>query len=390
MQTSRSSKLKITSFFLWHFLLLFFNFAYSQTRPATLEHLEEVINCDDHNEGATFYLLDIWATWCPPCIAQFPHINELKEKAKHLPLEIIAVTNQSKEKALNFLNSKGIELNTCIGFDYNSSLIDDFSIENIPYAILIYPDGRTKEITSLDKINSRHLEMLLKGKEGLVDEELRREIILPQGSHSLQMAPGSDAISQGLSSNKRDSLLIIKGAANLKRLISFCFKIEYERILLDKDLAEKVFEVNFCVPNYPYKNDNFKIIKDFILHSLNIDIQPTIMERKTVVLKFWNGNITMDTCSFKKGFTTNITETNIEADCVSLDILALQIEEILDQPTVNETGTTNKFSYSINYKEKSLDGLKHALEKQEGLTLISELRNQKFYRVIAGQSIFRN
>ena len=56
-------------------------------------------------------LVNFFATWCPPCKAEIPHLNKLQEKYKG-DLKIISVLleeNKSNESVINFINNNDIE-----------------------------------------------------------------------------------------------------------------------------------------------------------------------------------------------------------------------------------------------------------------------------------------
>ncbi|MDA8432453.1 MAG: TlpA disulfide reductase family protein, partial [Nitrospiraceae bacterium] len=40
-------------------------------------------------------LLNFWATWCPPCVAEMPELNKLYRKMASRGLEIVAVSTDS-------------------------------------------------------------------------------------------------------------------------------------------------------------------------------------------------------------------------------------------------------------------------------------------------------
>src|SRR5580765_7099347 len=43
-------------------------------------------------------ILEFWATWCAPCIEVQPHLNDLIEKFKDKPVQIISITNEDENK----------------------------------------------------------------------------------------------------------------------------------------------------------------------------------------------------------------------------------------------------------------------------------------------------
>jgi len=51
-------------------------------------------------ENDKLLLLDFWATWCAPCIASFPHLEEIQDKYNS-ELQIIAISDEKVEKVVN-------------------------------------------------------------------------------------------------------------------------------------------------------------------------------------------------------------------------------------------------------------------------------------------------
>lgn len=55
----------------------------------------------------TTYIINFWATWCPPCVQELPEFNELYERYKDKPVRVVLVS-------LDFKNDYPMKLNTFI------------------------------------------------------------------------------------------------------------------------------------------------------------------------------------------------------------------------------------------------------------------------------------
>ena len=52
--------------------------------------------------------INIWATWCPPCVAEMPNIQSLYDKIENDNIEFIMLSmDNSEEKAKKFIDKKG-------------------------------------------------------------------------------------------------------------------------------------------------------------------------------------------------------------------------------------------------------------------------------------------
>ena len=61
-------------------------------------------------------LLDFWATWCKPCIAQFPRMREWQTKYGPKGLVIIGMTNhssQTSEDVNAFVSKREAAMDNC-------------------------------------------------------------------------------------------------------------------------------------------------------------------------------------------------------------------------------------------------------------------------------------
>lgn len=96
-------------------------------------------------------LINFWATWCKPCIAEFPEENLLVEKFKKEPVTIVNIAIDSDPNKWNQMVQQ-YELKTLnlIAKEKNSKLLrEKFKIKSLPHSILIDWNGKVVQNKSL-------------------------------------------------------------------------------------------------------------------------------------------------------------------------------------------------------------------------------------------------
>lgn len=92
-----------------------------------------------------YVFIDVWATWCAPCIQQIPAIKKLEETFKDKNITFVSISVDDKKaytKWKDFVKKKeldGIQLYADNSFD--SAFIEAYGITSIPRFIIIDPDG---------------------------------------------------------------------------------------------------------------------------------------------------------------------------------------------------------------------------------------------------------
>ncbi|SIS97752.1 TlpA family protein disulfide reductase [Belliella pelovolcani] len=99
----------------------------------------QVVNLGDY-KGKTIFI-NLWATWCPPCRAEMPHISELYKKVgntENLEFLMIAL-DKDFEKSKKLLNDKGWSFPIIhASYGLNQSL----QSESIPTTLVVSPAGK--------------------------------------------------------------------------------------------------------------------------------------------------------------------------------------------------------------------------------------------------------
>jgi thiol-disulfide isomerase/thioredoxin/protocatechuate 3,4-dioxygenase beta subunit len=88
-------------------------------------------------------LLDFWATWCGPCVAEIPNLVKVHEEfGSRKDFEIISVSLDFDEAAMKkFVKKRKMDWIHVFGDDAKS-IADGYGVKGIPALFLIGPDGK--------------------------------------------------------------------------------------------------------------------------------------------------------------------------------------------------------------------------------------------------------
>jgi peroxiredoxin len=101
------------------------------------------------NKSDKLRLINVWATWCGPCVTEFPSFIEMHRMYKGRDFELITVSAdnpENKDKALKFLKKSQASVN-----NYLFSLDDKYKLIEavdpkwqgaLPYTMLVEPGGK--------------------------------------------------------------------------------------------------------------------------------------------------------------------------------------------------------------------------------------------------------
>lgn len=102
------------------------------------------VDLDDFKD--TVVLVNLWATWCTPCVAELPALDDLQARFDPSRFRIVAIAldRDKPEKIRAFLKKNKIEK---LGFywDSNREIPAKWKYAGIPASFLIDRDGRVVE-----------------------------------------------------------------------------------------------------------------------------------------------------------------------------------------------------------------------------------------------------
>jgi thiol-disulfide isomerase/thioredoxin len=94
--------------------------------------------------------LNLWATWCPPCVAEMPSIQKLYEKYKeNEEIAFLIVSNENPAPVEKFMKKKGYTFPVYLN---KFRMPEAFATSSIPTTFVVSKDGKivVKEVGASD------------------------------------------------------------------------------------------------------------------------------------------------------------------------------------------------------------------------------------------------
>jgi peroxiredoxin len=90
-----------------------------------------------------YVLIDFWATWCSPCIAELPRVQAAYRTYHKAGFEVIGVSlDESKAAVVDFVKARGLPWRQIHNGTASADLAEAFGVSSIPATYLIDPRGQ--------------------------------------------------------------------------------------------------------------------------------------------------------------------------------------------------------------------------------------------------------
>jgi len=342
-------------------------------RPLTLKELRGKV-----------VVLEFWTTWCAPCVAAIPHLNELATKFEGR-VQFISISNEDEEVVREFLGDKPIA--GWVGLDTDRSMWKGFAVEGIPHTVLVGPEGNVLAETRPEGFTEEMLEAVVAGKIAEVREKLPKASGAIDAFAGMRSGESSEALLEAwIRPHQPSNMMGVKRANNeilmrgmgLREIIGNGLGISFERVMLPEELAQQDYDLVVRVPDA--RAEMLKtVLRQTLEVGLGLQLRQETREAEVWVLAAPQGRTAaLRQPTTKGGSAARRMRGMLEGRYSSTVDLARMLESALGKPVVDETGIEGTFHFDLKWDEEKTESVVVAVREQLGLELREARRPIEF------------
>jgi len=331
-------------------------------------------------------VLEFWATWCGPCVAEISHLNELADKFKDQPVQFVAITAEDEAVIKPFLVKRPIH--AWVALDADRAMNNAYDIHAIPCTVLVGKDGTIAAITHPMMLKEEHLKDLLASRKidlpapgGAGETAANKNPDEKPPLFEILVRPTVYTNSSCGSGNGR----LNARAWLIRDMLPMAFDVRSDRILTNGPLPEGRYDVTVIQP--PGRDETLCPVLQLALKSaFGLTGSRETNHTDVWLLKVKEPNAKGLVVSPTPGGAFHYGPGDVGGTDVSLGAISLALEHFLKQPVVDETGLTNHYDVTLKWDQKSPDkpnpeGLLQAVKEQLGLELVPGVRPVELVRI---------
>jgi uncharacterized protein (TIGR03435 family) len=322
-------------------------------------------------------VLEFWATWCGPCVAAVPHLNQLAASLDPAKFQFISVDDEDPKVVQDFLAKR--KMDGWVGNDTTGSVFSWFGVKGRPATIIVDGQGKVVAATQPEFVEAADLQAVAAGKAvkfmPAVDIETLKAKAAPTGAVKplfgislIKAPPDAQMWMQG-----RSDGIDIHGA-NAQFLLTYAYHTPEDRLVLTSPLPDGRYDLT---AEFAEAEDSITtpIVQTALASGLHLKVGPKSVTKSVYVLKATDASkkLLAPTAS-TSGSMRSIREGKIKVVNGSMADLADSLESELDVPVIDETRIDGAFDFELEFAAKDGESAKAALLKSFGLELSRENR----------------
>lgn len=332
-------------------------------------------------------VMELWATWCGPCVASQKHWNRLVEDFAGEPVEFVSLSDEDDDVVREFLEKQ--PLKGWVALDQDRSFFDALRVQGIPRTVLIDREGVLRAVTTPHSVT----------------EDTVRDLI---AGHPLNLSPPAEELAEIAVGEDGEPLpllniLVRPSTANSPRvrmsdgafratgftvddMLTFAYQVPKPRLIVERDLPKDRFDFELAGGQRDGK-DLQALAKTALELSFGLVPRTSTREMEVLVLGRRDGVEPRLEPAASDARGGMLKPGLLAANGVTLVELAGSLEQLLQRPVVVEAeGLDGEYQIELEWDPQTEGSLNDAVREKLGLELSSGRRPVEVWLVEGGRS----
>ncbi len=340
-----------------------------------------------HNK---FIVLEFWATWCGPCLAEVPHLNELQRKFASDSLMVISITNEEAVRVKRLLKLK--EFKSTVVSDQTNTTLANYGnttpkgdIKKLPYTVLIDNKGIVKWIGTPGSLSEEVMQHFLTHEELVKVEVNKKKLALGESifarflnlmqNDTINYYFSIDRVNQkkfyDQGKVKKSSFFL--ESASLDNILWSVFNYHKEQLIIEKGLNANRYDLLY--KNRKFTNDSIAVLEKKILDYIGVLKGETTKNRNVTNLVVINKAKLVASVD-KEQSVSRVDDNKIYSKFTLIDLVN-DLNKITREVLFYYDGKDNNY-YNFILKTEDLNAIKNSL-LQYGITFKTTTKNITVY-----------
>jgi uncharacterized protein (TIGR03435 family) len=329
-------------------------------------------------------ILEFWATWCGPCVASIPHLNQLAASLDPHKFAFISVDDEDTAIVEAFLQRKKIA--SWVGLDANESTFKAFGVSSRPATIIVDKFGRIASVTTADKLTREGL-MAIGSKDPAIPSKTLPESTQPIAKTKPQPEPVSNDDPTPLFELLiRPSVRHGQGfgmmhstdgkswgylGVDAKFLLAQAYSIPGRRIKFVDSESTDVYD--FLAGKANLDDPTFsRMVQTAVPAALGLVVTEKTQTADVLVLRASSASKNLRAAAPSEASYITFKDGKLLVSNSSFDQIAKVLEGHLNIGVLDETGFHGKYDAEIDVSSDDARGLTAAFAAELGIDLVSE------------------
>ncbi|HEX5283465.1 MAG TPA: redoxin domain-containing protein [Bryocella sp.] len=321
-------------------------------------------------------VLEFWATWCSPCVASLPHLNQLVGSLDPAKFQFISIDDEDVKAVKTFLARK--KMSGWVGVDASGKVFAKYGVNSRPTTVIIGGNGKIVAVTEIESVTAADLRAVAEGKKvafkpvsETVEVTAPSSSNIPNAGHALfavSVTKAAPDAKQALVKHPPTGWDLLGQDAD--SLLTDVFNMFGNRYVLKDPLPAGRYDVRINSADVPDGVTN-SVVQQAVLAALHLQIESKTVTKPAYILRATEASKKLlspsaSTHAVKRGSWHGMFLLMNG----TMDDLAYILGTGLETPVINETGINGTYDARFKVAGGDIDSLNAVLKSTLGLELV--------------------